>query len=119
MAAKTKTAKGRSLGEILLDADPELRASFEANTEKRDLALALRSLRRWAGLTQAEVAERSGLSQSHISKIEAATGPMPTTETLHRYAAACDAKVQIGFLARRTGKGGGIPKGETIAAAVV
>lgn len=81
----------------LLGEDAELRASFERNTEKRNLALAVRAMRKWAGLTQVEVAELSGLSQSHVSKIESATGPMPQTETLQKYAAACKARVWIEF----------------------
>lgn len=87
-----------TLSEALFGEDPALRASFDANAEKRDLALALRRVRRWAGLTQSEVAGRSGLKQSHVSKIESATGPMPTTETLRKFAAACRARVRIDFI---------------------
>lgn len=115
-------AEETPLAGALLAEDEALRNSFEAHSDKRTLALALRSLRRWAGLTQSDLAGRSGLSQSHISKIESATGPMPSTETLHRYAAACDARVRIDFLTRRKdakpGKGKGDDDG-VIAAAVM
>jgi len=87
-----------ALAEALFADDPALQASFAANAEKRDLALALRALRRWAGLSQIDLSERAGIPQSHVSKIEAATGPMPTADTLHRYAAACRARVRISFV---------------------
>lgn len=108
------------LAGVLLAEDEELRTSYEAHSDKRNLALALRSLRRWAGLTQADLSGRSGLSQSHISKIESATGPMPSTETLHRYAAACDARVRIDFLTlRKSSKAGKENDDGVIAAAVM
>ena len=113
-------AEETPLARALLTEDESLRSSFDANMDKRNLALALRSLRRWAGLTQGDLAQRSGLSQSHISKIESATGPMPSTETLHRYAAACDARVRIDFLTMRKGAtAGGEADGSVIAAAVM
>jgi DNA-binding XRE family transcriptional regulator len=118
-----RTARRRAeespLAGALLAEDEGLRTAFEAHSDKRNLALALRSLRRWAGLTQADLAERAGLSQSHVSKIESATGPMPSTETLHRYAAACDARVRIDFLTRRKGAKAGTANGDGVIAAAV
>ena len=81
----------------LLKGNASLRKSFEANYQKRNLALAMRSMRKMAGLTQIAVAKRSGLSQSHISKIESATGKMPQPETLQKYADACGATAWIEF----------------------
>jgi DNA-binding XRE family transcriptional regulator len=119
----TARRRGRAgetpLADVLLAEDEGLRASFEGHSDKRTLALALRSLRRWAGLTQADLAGRSGLSQSHVSKIESATGPMPSTETLHRYAAACDARVRIDFLTRRKGAKAGKGGDDGVIAAAV
>ena len=86
-----------ALTETLLAEDGGLRRSFAANAEKRGLALAARALRRASGLTQRQLAARARLSQSHVSKIESATGPMPSLTTLRRYAAACGAQVTIGF----------------------
>lgn len=77
---------------------PQLKASLERNRRKRDLALALRAVRKQAGLTQTDVARISGMKQSAISKLESPMGPMPETETIHRYAAACNATAHIGFL---------------------
>lgn len=85
------------LRDALLAEDGELAASYERNAPKRRLALALRSLRKEAGLTQAQVAAQSGLTQSHVSKMESATGPMPTTESLNRYADACGSDLFLSF----------------------
>lgn len=87
-----------ALKTALLAEDKELAASFAANRPKRELAMALRALRRRAGLTQQQVAERSGLTQSHISKLESATGPMPTTASLNRYARACGSEMRVTFV---------------------
>jgi transcriptional regulator with XRE-family HTH domain len=86
------------LRQRVLDSQPGLRASHDANMAKRNLAMALRSLRIAAGLTQEQLGERAGISQSHLSRIEAATGPMPTNDTIARYAAACDAKPRLEFV---------------------
>ncbi|MCR9112545.1 MAG: helix-turn-helix domain-containing protein [Rhodobacteraceae bacterium] len=88
----------RSIKDRLLDKDPDLRAAYDANAPKRELALALRALRKSVGLSQVELAERAGFTQPHVSKIEAASGPMPTTAVIQRYAAACNAKTRIEFV---------------------
>ena len=85
------------LSEALLAKNETLRRSFQSNTEKRNLAMSARALRRTAGLTQRQVAARAHLSQSHVSKIENATGPMPSLDTLRKYAAACGAQVRVEF----------------------
>ena len=85
------------LTEALAAQDSEFANAMDENKRKRKLAVTLRSLRNAASLTQTAVAERSGLKQSHISKLESATGAMPTLETLLRYAAACNAELSLDF----------------------
>jgi transcriptional regulator with XRE-family HTH domain len=77
--------------------DPAFRKAYEANRPKRELALTLRKMRNAKGYTQADVAARSGLSQSHVSKLEAATGSMPEIETVRRYAEACGMGLRLDF----------------------
>lgn len=91
-----------SLRSKLLAEDPALLSSYEENTPKRELAMALRALRKNAKLTQVQVAARSKLRQSQISKMEAPTGPMPTTDSLNRYASACGADLCVAFPAKGT-----------------
>lgn len=88
----------RKMENRLFKERPGLRESFEANRAKRNLSLAMRALRKEAGLTQLDIQKKSGLSQSHVSKIESATGPMPSPESIRKYADACEAKARVEFL---------------------
>lgn len=103
----TPTAKQR----ILRD-DPDLRTAYEDSAPKRELAMALRALRARAGLTQVALAERSGLRQSQISRLESPDGPLPETETVRRYAAACDARLRMDFVALGSPAASGESDGE-------
>lgn len=85
------------LTKALAAQDTEFANAMDENRRKRKIAVTLRSLRHAANLTQTEVAERSGLKQSHISKLESATGAMPTLETLLKYASACNAELSLDF----------------------
>lgn len=72
-------------------ADVTRRAVFE---QSYDIAVQIIELRERHGLTQAELAERCGIDQGDISRIErGATNP--TTRTLQRIAAALDAEVRL------------------------
>ncbi len=86
------------LRDRILKASPGLAEQMEKHEAKANLATALRALRKSAGMTQVDVQKASGLSQSHISKVEAATGPIPSTETIIRYARACNARPRIEFV---------------------
>ncbi|MCW3781556.1 helix-turn-helix domain-containing protein [Defluviimonas salinarum] len=85
------------LQEKMLDVIPGLRESLDANAAKRNLALALRTVRKRVGLTQKDIAGKMSVSQAAISKLEAPTGSMPMTDTIQRYAAACGVVAVIGF----------------------
>lgn len=84
-----------SLKSIMLAEDPKLEAEYDQTAIKRDIALMLRALRKKAGLTQTELAVRTGLSQSHISKIEAPTGGLPEIESCARYVHGCGQSLLI------------------------
>jgi transcriptional regulator with XRE-family HTH domain len=49
------------------------RRAFPELNEEPECSIALRGARAKEGLTQAELAERSGVSQSHISQMEQGT----------------------------------------------
>ena len=55
----------------------------------------LRALRKWRGLTQAELAERTGLAQGYLSELES-HAKAGTPETLGKLAVALD--VPMGWL---------------------
>ena len=69
-------------------ADPELRAIYEEEAAKMELWLQLVEARQAAGLTQKEVAERLGVSQAQVARIEKRGYDAYTLRTLQRYVKA-------------------------------
>ncbi len=66
---------------------PEVREAYEALTPEFEVARALIAARVEAGLTQAQVAERMGTTQSVIARLEGGRS-LPSLKTLYRYADA-------------------------------
>ncbi|HZT35667.1 MAG TPA: helix-turn-helix domain-containing protein [Nitrososphaera sp.] len=69
-------------------ADPEFRAIYEEEAAKKELWLQLVEARQAVGLTQAQVAERLGVSQSQVARIEKRGYDAYTLNTLRRYVKA-------------------------------
>ena len=69
-------------------ADPEFRAVYEDESAKKELWLQLVEARQEAGLTQAELAERLGVSQAQVARIEKRGYDAYTLTTLRRYVEA-------------------------------
>src|SRR3954462_14372920 len=69
-------------------ADPENRRLYEEEAAKKELWLQLVEARQAAGLTQAEVAERLGISQAQVARIEKRGYDSYTLRTLQRYVEA-------------------------------
>lgn len=78
-----------SLKSVLLSEDADLAKAYDMSRAKREIALMLRELRRKSGLTQIQLAQNSGLSQSHISKMESPTGGLPEIESCAKYVHGC------------------------------
>lgn len=78
--------------------DPLFKAAYDAlEDEFAALALLLKA-RKEAGLTQADVAVRMGVSQPVLARIESSLGTRnhsPSLNTLRRYAEACGKKLVI------------------------
>ena len=73
-------------------ADPQFRAAYDALEDEFAALAALLAARKDAGLTQADVAARMGVSQPVLARIESSLGSRkhsPSLETLRRYAEAC------------------------------
>ncbi len=83
-------------------ADPEVRAEYEALEDEFDLARTVIALRSESGLTQRELAERIGLKQPQLARIEAGR-QLPKLETLARLAAGAGYALEINFVPK-TGK---------------
>ena len=77
-------------------ADPETRAAYDALASEFETARELIAARVRAGLTQAQVAERMGSTQSTVARLESGKRP-PSLRTVQRYALAvgCRAVVRI------------------------
>ena len=69
-------------------ADPEFRRVYEEESAKKELWLQLVEARQAAGLTQAEVANRLGVSQAQVARIEKRGYDAYTLTTLRRYVSA-------------------------------
>ncbi len=66
-------------------ADPEFRDAYEEESAKKELWLQLVEARQEAGLTQTELAERLGVSQAQVARIEKRGYDTYTLTTLRRY----------------------------------
>lgn len=68
--------------------DPERRRVYEEEAAKKDLWLQLVEARQAAGLTQAEVARRLGISQPQVARLEKRGYDAYTLTSLRRYVQA-------------------------------
>jgi predicted transcriptional regulator len=75
-------------------ADPEVRREYEALAPEFEISAELLRARLRAGLSQAELAERMGTSQSSIARLESGQ-TLPSTKTLLRFAEATRSRIQV------------------------
>lgn len=78
--------------------DPAFRAAYDALEDEFAALASLLRARKEAGLTQADVAARMGVSQPVLARIESSLGSRkhsPSLATLRRYANACGKKLVI------------------------
>jgi ribosome-binding protein aMBF1 (putative translation factor) len=75
-------------------ADPEVKRKFDALEQEFAIAYELIRARARAGLSQAELAERMGTSQSAIARLESGR-TLPSAKTLIRFAKATGSKVEL------------------------
>lgn len=77
--------------------DPDFKAAYEAQQPEFEAVRAVISARLTCNMTQKELAERSGLRQSNISRIENGSAS-PTVDTLSRIAAGLGKRLKIEFI---------------------
>ncbi|MCC8942593.1 MULTISPECIES: helix-turn-helix domain-containing protein [Bradyrhizobium] len=75
-------------------ANPKVKAEYDALAPEFEIATELLRARRRAKLSQSELAERMGTSQSTIARLESGQ-TLPSTKTLLRFAKATDSKFRI------------------------
>jgi transcriptional regulator with XRE-family HTH domain len=76
--------------------DPAMKAEWDALEPEFSLMQAMLDARKQAGLTQKQLAERAGMAQGDISKLESGNAN-PSVRTLQRLAAAMGMQVEIVF----------------------
>lgn len=81
-----------------LMADPKFVEAYDALAPKYAVISALVSARRKARLSQSEVAERMGTTQSSIARMESGKGSV-TIESIQKYAKATGQKIKLEFAA--------------------
>ena len=74
--------------------DPDVKAEYDRLGPEFEIAAELLRARLRAGLSQEELAERMGTSQSAIARLESGQG-LPSTKTLLRFAEATGSKVEV------------------------
>ena len=77
--------------------NPAFRKEYEASREDFEVARALIAARLDAHLTQKELAQKSGIRQSNISRIENGNSS-PTVSTLRALAVGMGKKLKISFI---------------------
>lgn len=80
--------------------NPEFRAAYEEVKRENALYDELIKARAAAKLTQAEIAERMGTTQSAVARLEAGRGS-PSIATLRKYAEATGTELKIAFVRPR------------------
>lgn len=78
-------------------ADPKVKAAYDSLEPQFSLASQLIALRSATGLTQREFAERVGMKQSQIARIESGK-QIPKLETLAKLAEAAGYSVEVHFI---------------------
>lgn len=77
--------------------DPEFKKEYDSLAPEFSIIQAIIDARRSSGLTQKQLAERSGIAQADISKLENGNGN-PSLRTLQRLAVGMGMSIRIEFL---------------------
>ena len=76
---------------------PELKAEYDALEPEFAIIQAMINARKTAGLTQKQLAERTGIAQADISRLENGNAN-PSLKTLQRLAKGMGMRMQIQFI---------------------
>lgn len=76
--------------------DPEFKAEWDAFEPEFAIMQAMVDARRQSGMTQKQLAEKTGINQADISKLERGNGN-PSLRTLRRLAEGMGMRVKLAF----------------------
>jgi transcriptional regulator with XRE-family HTH domain len=74
--------------------DPAVRDIWEAGRDAREATHSLLAARARSGLTQAQIAEKMGTTQSAVARLESGRAK-PSLRTLEKYAAATGSRLKV------------------------
>lgn len=77
--------------------DPEFKAEWEALQPQKAIIQAMIDARKEAGITQKQLAERTGINQGDISRLENGSAN-PSIKTLQRLADGMGMKLEVKFV---------------------
>lgn len=78
--------------------NPEVKAEYNALSSAFEMKRQMIALRKAAGLTQAEMAEKLGTKRSNISRLESLNASnSPSIATIEKYAHALGYSLRVGF----------------------
>ncbi|MBL7215844.1 MAG: helix-turn-helix transcriptional regulator [Phycisphaerae bacterium] len=98
MKKKKTTDAVAILEKLFIKGDPERLAAIEAEREKIRIAEQVYALRKERGLTQKQLAEIIGTTQSVISRLESTDYESERIETLQKLAAALNCRLEVQFV---------------------
>jgi len=101
MTAKKTTDIVKILHGRYIKGDPERLESLQKEREKAHIAGQIYDMRTRAGLSQAELAERVGTTQSVISRLEDADYEGHSLNMLRRIARALNCRLEVRFVPER------------------
>ena len=81
--------------------DPDFKKEYDALQPEMNITRAILDARIRAGMTQMELAEKSGISQADICRLEKGTRN-PSIALLKRLAEAMDSTLRIEFVPKKT-----------------
>jgi DNA-binding XRE family transcriptional regulator len=76
-------------------ARPDVVERQKRNRRKSAIAIQLRVLRDAQGMTQADVAQATGMTIQDIEKMESLVGLLPSIEALERFTTVCGARIEV------------------------
>jgi transcriptional regulator with XRE-family HTH domain len=82
------------------------RKLWDETEAQRGVGKALALYRHERGLSQKDIAERTGWDKGFVSRLEGAQGGVPETKTLARYVEACGARLGVVIVDEKTPKTG-------------
>ena len=78
--------------------NPDVKAEYDALCSAFEMKRQMIALRKAAGLTQAEMAEKLGTKRSNISRLESLNAPnSPSLATIDNYARVLGYSLRVGF----------------------